>query len=107
MRRKVQGAQQGFTILGINQTLPKVEVETFDYDTDFTLLCYTDGLTDIANSKGELFSVEMMKEIMLQQRYAGPDSLNEAILNYAEEFKGENDFPDDIALMTIKVEDKH
>lgn len=95
---------RGCTILGINQTLPKIDVEAFDYGADFTLLCYTDGLTDISNGSGDLLSIDHMKELMLENREAGPDALNESILTYAAEFKGESDFPDDIALMTIKVE---
>ncbi len=98
---------KGCTILGINQTLPKIEVESFDYSADFTLLCYTDGLTDIANEGGELITVEKMKEIMGSKPNASPEELNEMILTYAEEFKGGNSFPDDIALLSLKVEDKN
>jgi phosphoserine phosphatase RsbU/P len=103
---KFRDLSKGCTILGINQTLPKIEVETFDYNSEFTLLCYTDGLTDIANDSGELLSVEHMKEIMHSHKDLDPEALNELVLTYAQEFKGETDFPDDIALLSIKVVDK-
>ena len=103
---KFRDLSKGCTILGINQTLPKIDVETFDYDSGFTLLCYTDGLTDIANFRGELLSLDRMKELMQKYANAEPAELNEVILTYAGEFKGENDFPDDIALLSIRVEDQ-
>jgi sigma-B regulation protein RsbU (phosphoserine phosphatase) len=104
---KFRDLGRGCTILGINQSLPKIDVDTFDYTSEFTLLCYTDGLTDIANEAGDLITLEKMMEIMLHHKNESPEKLNEAILTFAEEFKGENDFPDDIALLSIKVEDKN
>jgi sigma-B regulation protein RsbU (phosphoserine phosphatase) len=104
---KFRDLGRGCTILGINQTLPKIDVETFDYTSEFTLLCYTDGLTDISNEAGELITLEKLMDIMLYHKKDSPEKLNHAILEFAEDFKGENDFPDDIALLSIKVEDKN
>jgi phosphoserine phosphatase RsbU/P len=98
---------RGCTILGINQTLPKIEVDAFDYASGFSLVCYTDGLTDTMNPGGEHLSVEKLREIINGTAPGGPDAINEAILRYADEFKGENEFPDDIALLTIRVADLH
>ncbi|MCE3225646.1 MAG: hypothetical protein K0S32_197 [Bacteroidetes bacterium] len=96
---------KGCTLLGIADTLPNMNVETFNYTAEFTLLCYTDGLTDTINDKDESISVEALQDIMAKNNKAKPDFLNQAILYYAEEYKGENAFPDDIALLTLKVSD--
>ena len=40
-----------------------------------------------------------------EHRSPQPEFINEALLYYAEEFKGENEFPDDIALLTLKIKD--
>ncbi len=97
----------GCPLLGISETLPLINVETFNYTSEFTLLCYTDGLTDTINTENETVSVESVKELMEKNNKATPEFLNKTILFYAEEFKGENEFPDDIALLTLKVSDLH
>jgi len=96
---------RGCTLLGITEDLPGMAVEIFNYTSEFTLVCYTDGLTDTTNNIDESISIEALEEIISVNRKAKPDFLNQAIIFFAEEFKGENDFPDDIALLTLKVND--
>jgi sigma-B regulation protein RsbU (phosphoserine phosphatase) len=96
---------KGSTLLGISEILPSMTVEIFNYTSEFTLVCYTDGLTDTTNSADESISVESLQTIIINNNKAKPDFINQAILFYAEEFKGEKTFPDDIALLTIKVND--
>ncbi len=96
---------KGCTLLGITEDLVGVNVEIFNYTSEFTLLCYTDGLTDTTNNEGDSISVESLQEIISINNKAKPDFLNKAIIFFAEEFKSENDFPDDIALLTLKVND--
>jgi serine phosphatase RsbU (regulator of sigma subunit) len=92
-------------LLGINETLPQIEVGSFDYTSEFTIVCYTDGLTETENIHSDSLSTESMRGIISQNAQSTPDQINQALLFYAEEFKGENAFPDDIALLTLKVSD--
>jgi sigma-B regulation protein RsbU (phosphoserine phosphatase) len=96
---------KGCTLLGIEETLRDVNVEIFNYSSEFTLVCYTDGLTDTANENGDSLSVEDLEGIIQKNLKSKPDFINKALLFYAEEFKGEQEFPDDIALLTLKVND--
>ena len=96
---------KGCTLLGITEDLPAMAVEIFNYTSEFTLVCYTDGLTDTTNNEDSSISIENLQEIIAVNAKAKPDFLNKAIIFFAEEFKGENDFPDDIALLTLKVND--
>jgi sigma-B regulation protein RsbU (phosphoserine phosphatase) len=101
---KFQELTKGCTILGISENLA-IDVETFNYTSEFTLVCYTDGLTDTSNADNDSVSIEALKEIIAKNNKSKPEFLNEALIFYAEEFKGENEFPDDIALLTLKVSD--
>jgi phosphoserine phosphatase RsbU/P len=96
---------KGCPLLGINESLSQVETGAFDYTSEFTLLCYTDGLTDTYNFQNDSLSPEMLEQILLKNKSSEPELLNKAVLFFAEEFKGENEFPDDIALLTLKVSD--
>lgn len=102
---KFQELNKGCTILGISENLAQIQVETFNYTSEFTLVCYTDGLTDTANTENDSITVDALKEIISKNNKSTPEFLNEALMYYAEEFKGENEFPDDIALLTLKVND--
>lgn len=102
---KFSELSKGCTILGITDALSQIQVETFNYTSEFLLVCYTDGLTDTANSNNENLTTDHLKEIISRNPSANPDFLNETLLFYAEEFKGDNAFPDDIALLSLKVSD--
>ena len=96
---------KGCILLGITETLPSMNVEIFNYTSEFTLMCYTDGLTDTVNEENEAVSIETLQQIILKNNKSKPDFINKAILFYAEEFKNGLSFPDDIALLTLKVND--
>lgn len=96
---------KGSSLLGITENLPIPPVETFNYSSEFTLVCYTDGLTDTNNPQDENIGLEAIKDIIRNNHKNATDFINNAIIFYAEEFKGEQDFPDDIALLTLKVTD--
>ena len=96
---------KGCPLLGINETLPLIEVGSFDYTSGFTVVCYTDGLTDTENVKNDNVTLDTLKEIIATNANATPEFINQALLFYAEEFKGDVEFPDDIALLTLKVSD--
>ena len=103
--KKFSELNKGCTILGVTDALTQIQVETFNYTSEFLLVCYTDGLTDTANAKNDNLTTDHLKEIISRNPTANPEFLNETILFYAEEFKGDNAFPDDIALLTLKVAD--
>lgn len=103
--KKFSELNKGCTILGVTDTLNQIQVETFNYTSEFLLVCYTDGLTDTANAKNDNLTTDHLKEIISRNPSANPEFLNETILFYAEEFKGDSAFPDDIALLTLKVAD--
>ncbi len=103
--QKFKELSKGCTLLGISENLSQIEVENFNYTSEFTLMCYTDGLTDTSNSTNENVGVEALMEIIARNNNSKPEFLNDALLYYAEEFKEENEFPDDIAILTVKVSD--
>jgi phosphoserine phosphatase RsbU/P len=93
---------KGCTLLGISEDIPHVEVAILDIVSEFVLFAYTDGLTDTMNSAGEYLSEDTIKDLITKNYNAEPDFINASILHFAEEYKGETQFTDDIALLTIK-----
>lgn len=102
LKDKVLRLMKGCTLLGIGESIPFIDVEIMDMQGPYTLFCYTDGLTDTVNSSDEYLSEDNVIEIINKNINSEPEFINSAILYYADEFKGENLYVDDIALMTIK-----
>jgi sigma-B regulation protein RsbU (phosphoserine phosphatase) len=96
---------KGTTLLGINEDLRDIEVDIFDYASELILFCYTDGLTDTINENEESLSIDAVKEVIVEHSKESPEKINSSILDLAMDHKGEQDFVDDIALLTLKVTD--
>ncbi len=103
--KKFVQLSKGTTLLGIQEDLRDIEVDIYDYASELILFCYTDGLTDTINDKGESLSIEAVKEVIEQKKSASPEGINNAVLDLAYDYKGDQDFTDDIALLTLKVTD--
>lgn len=93
---------RGCTLLGITSPLQSVEKESILISKNSLLFGYTDGLTDIMNDTEDNVSVPDIENIVLKNKLASCSMINKAVMYYAEEFKGEMPFVDDIALMTCK-----
>jgi sigma-B regulation protein RsbU (phosphoserine phosphatase) len=102
MGNKNSKLSKGCTLLGIAEIIPYIDVEIMNMNEPYTLFCYTDGLTDTINSSGENISEEAVVDILKKNKSSEPKFINDAVMYYAEEFKAENQFVDDIALLTIK-----
>lgn len=101
-KKEVIHLSKGCTLLGIAEIIPSIEVEITDLPEGFTLFCYTDGLTDTVNANNEYLNEESVINLINKNITSEPGFINDTIMYYAEEFKGENQFVDDIALLSIK-----
>lgn len=66
------------------------------------MVAYTDGLTDLKNKSGVNFSQEMVKSFILEHKTLQANEMCDSIMNNILEFKGNEELPDDIAIMTFK-----
>ncbi len=101
-RKEVSQLTKGCTLLGISEIIPVIDVEILDMSSGYTLFCYTDGLTDTINNSNEYLTEESVISLINKNLNADPSFINDAVMYYADEFKGENQFVDDIALLTLK-----
>ncbi len=102
---KFKTLTKGTTLLGIQEELKEIEVDIIDYASDFILFCYTDGLTDAINAEKENVSINDITNCILTHKNNSPLEINDAIITIANEHRGDREFTDDIALLTLKVTD--
>jgi sigma-B regulation protein RsbU (phosphoserine phosphatase) len=95
---------EGSTVLGAFSELPFLNVGIIEQLDSFLFCGFTDGLTEITNSKGEEFGDTEIIKVVKKNLDLEPAKLNASIIKEMEEFKGKNGFMDDITLFTCKID---
>jgi sigma-B regulation protein RsbU (phosphoserine phosphatase) len=94
----------GSTVLGAFKELPFLNIGIIEDLEEFLFCGFTDGLTEITNSKNEEFGEDEIIKVVKNNIDQDPIELNSMIIKEMEEFKGENSFKDDITLFTCKID---
>lgn len=97
---QMKSLDKGCTILGIFPSLPNVEVGEVEIPRNSLLVAYTDGLSDLTNPEGDYFGDENIKLFLANSPHKGAAAFNKALLEHINEFKQEEEFPDDISVLS-------
>jgi sigma-B regulation protein RsbU (phosphoserine phosphatase) len=96
--------EDGSTVLGAMHPLPFLN-EGFITDlAEFTLLAYTDGLTETVDDGGNEFGQEALLQYFEKNHYKDLSTIHQDIIVQLDGFKGGNSYRDDITLLTCRVE---
>ncbi len=104
-RNGLQLLEEGCTVLGAMHPLPFVN-EGFITDLDdFLLFCYTDGVTETVNERGQEFGVEKIMEYFNSDHTYTKDlkTIHQDIIVALDAFKGNERYPDDITILSCRV----
>jgi sigma-B regulation protein RsbU (phosphoserine phosphatase) len=101
--KEVSPLNDGCTILGMFEKLPYIHVKKMKIENEFTVFCYTDGLTDIENDKNESISIEHLILFLEKHRHQNPIELNKLMVDHIVSLKGSRIINDDISLLTCKM----
>jgi sigma-B regulation protein RsbU (phosphoserine phosphatase) len=93
---------KGCTLLGIVNPLLALESETLLVSVNSILFAYTDGLTDTINSEDHNITESDIINFLKKNKNSSSESINNAMISFLQEFKGELPFVDDIALVCCK-----
>ncbi|MBX2946011.1 MAG: PP2C family protein-serine/threonine phosphatase [Cyclobacteriaceae bacterium] len=97
--------EEGSTVLGAMHPLPFLN-EGFITDLEqFRLFCYTDGLIETINEKGEEFGMERLMKYFHQDTTRMKDmrTIHDDIIIELDTFKGDNGYHDDITMVSCRV----
>ena len=94
---------EGCTILGSFQELPRVDVGTFNISEEAVILTFTDGLTDLKNGNGEFLSEPVLYEFVKNHYAKSAANFNQLLMEQIEEFIGDQAYPDDFTVLTCKI----
>jgi sigma-B regulation protein RsbU (phosphoserine phosphatase) len=96
--------EDGSTVLGAMHPLPFLN-EGFITDLDdFTLFCYTDGLTETVDESGQEFGQDWLITYFEQNHFKDLKTIHQDIIVALDSFKGRNGYRDDITMLSCRVE---
>ncbi len=100
---KVHLLKDGCPILGYTDVLKTVEVGCFEVEGEATVLCYTDGLTDIRDHKDNFLEEDLLYEFA-QKHYRLPAlEFNEKLEAFLQAYNGGRTYPDDFTVLTCRI----
>lgn len=94
---------KGSTVIGAFEKLPTIEEEIIPLSRGASILCFTDGLTDLKNEKGEYFDDKVVEDLLKNSEKLTAKEINGQLLRKIDSFKGKQSYPDDIAIITCKL----
>ena len=98
----MQLLDKGCTILGMFDMLPFINIGEVKMPIGGLLINYTDGLTEASNEAGELFEVEGLLTYIENNHAAPLNIFNNNLVEHINNFKGSDDFDDDLTLLTVR-----
>jgi phosphoserine phosphatase RsbU/P len=102
MNEKIHHLKKGCTILGFFEELPHIEVGEIFLEEDALLCLFTDGITDVRDPEGSYFNEKLLGEFARANIDLIPEDFNEKLMSKIATFKGEEEFPDDITVLTFR-----
>jgi len=93
----------GSSVIGAFEKLPFINEEKIELKHDALLFCFTDGLVDIKNTEGDYFEEKYIINYINTNKSLSAQLFNEKLIKEVEEFKGEEEYVDDIAILTAKI----
>lgn len=95
--------ETGCTGLGMFNKIDNIQEGTLTITPNSRIVCYTDGLVELENEKGEEYGVDRLQNLIQDNPTQNMTSLNESIVESMIEHKQRKPYIDDIALFSVRV----
>ena len=96
----------GTTVLGAFHPLPFLNEGTMTDLSEIFFFAFTDGLTETFNENDEEFGAEKLKLFIEMNSEKELQKIHQELLLQLNDFKGKNDYNDDITLLSCRVKDQ-
>lgn len=94
--------REGSVGLGMLDEMPFVKTRELVFEPDTLLVCYTDGLTELQDDNNNFFGMDILRELISDNRMLNPEQLTVQVLLTLEKFKGDQPYKDDIAFLACR-----
>jgi len=92
----------GTTILGMFPELPFLHLGEVQLQPGDTLIAFTDGASELSNYRGQAFGSEGIGSLLEKNHQLKVEALNEQLLEELNAFKGQQEFEDDVTVLSLR-----
>ena len=103
MGNELKELDKGCTVIGAFDQLPEIQEESIPITDECLILAFTDGLAELRDKDGVFFENDRIKDFVTKNSPKSAESFNESLLMEINNFKGEQEYSDDIAIITCKI----
>ncbi len=103
MGNELKELDKGCTVIGAFDQLPDIQEESIPITDECMILAFTDGLAELRDKDGVFFESDRIKDFITKNAPKSADEFNECLLTEINNFKGEQEYSDDIAVITCKI----
>jgi len=102
---EIRRLTSGCTVIGAFERLPEIQEEVIEIQKEALIMCFTDGLADLKDKDGNLFEDKGIESFAAQHGHLGAKEFNDKLLVAIDLYREEEEYPDDIAVITCKIKD--
>lgn len=96
--------EKGTTGLGMFEELPFLNEGSTHFPPDSILFCYTDGVTDLENGRGDNFGMENIKALLhVHTEIEKLNDFHQYIMNELNRFRENTGFTDDVTILSCRL----
>jgi sigma-B regulation protein RsbU (phosphoserine phosphatase) len=100
---QIRRLNKGCTVIGAFDKLPEINEESIDIDNPAMVVCFTDGLADLKNNEDEYYNDNRIEAFVKKYGSKKASEFNDILLKEIDKFKEDQQYPDDIAILTCKI----
>ncbi len=94
---------KGCTVIGAFEKMPNIEEEIIKLKDEALILTFTDGLTELKNENGEFLEDSQIEKFVCENKNLPIKEFNNKLLTEIDDFKASNNYSDDIAILSCKI----
>lgn len=98
----VEECLEGCTLIGAFEELPTFKMGTMVLPKGAQILCYTDGVTELASERNEMYGEARLTAFAQANSGRIPEAFNQALLAELQNFQGAAEESDDVTIMSIR-----
>ena len=102
-RNTVSELKTGCIPLGIFEELPSIHVGKLKIEPNTVFVCYTDGMVEVENEKDIQFQNKRLAKAVKENSYLNMKEMNNALFETIDEYKGSKPYPDDTAVLSLRI----
>lgn len=100
---EIRRLKQGCTVIGAFDRLDSINEERIELEPNMTIMSFTDGLADLINDENQYFEETRLHAFIKENCTLNPQAFNDKLLEEIESYRQNQNFSDDIAVMTCKI----